>query len=45
MEIEDANGRTVATVKKALVSPLRDRMSVAVERAPDLEVRPDFRSS
>ena len=45
MEIEDANGRTVATVKKALVSPLRDRMSVAVEGAPDLEVRPDFRSS
>ena len=31
MEIEDANGRTVATVKKALVSPMRDRMSVAVE--------------
>jgi uncharacterized protein YxjI len=39
MEIEDADGRTVATVKKALVSPLRDRMSVAVEGGPDLAVR------
>jgi uncharacterized protein YxjI len=39
MEIEDPDGRTVATVKKALVSPLRDRMSVSVENGPDLDVR------
>jgi uncharacterized protein YxjI len=39
MEIEDAQGRTVATVKKALVSPLRDRMSVSVEGGQDLDVQ------
>jgi uncharacterized protein YxjI len=39
MEIEDANGRAVATVKKAIVSPLRERMSVSVERGPDLDVQ------
>lgn len=39
MEIEDPDGRSVATVKKALVSPLRDRMSVSVEDGPDLDVQ------
>jgi uncharacterized protein YxjI len=39
MEIEDADGHTVATVKKAVVSPLRDRMSVSVEDGPDLKVQ------
>ena len=39
MEIEDADGHTVATVKKALVTPLRDRMSVSVDDGPDLDVR------
>src|SRR5947209_18590106 len=39
MEIEDRNGRTVATVKKALITPFRDRWSVKVEDGPDLEVK------
>jgi uncharacterized protein YxjI len=39
MEIEDPHGRTVATVKKALVSPLRDRWAVEVADGADLEVK------
>ena len=39
MEIEDPDGHTVATVKKALVSPLRDRWSVNVADGPDLDVK------
>jgi uncharacterized protein YxjI len=38
MEIE-RDGRTAATVKKALVSPLRDRYSVEVDGGDDLEVK------
>jgi uncharacterized protein YxjI len=38
MEIE-RDGSTVATVSKALVSPLRDRFSVAVERGEDMEAK------
>ena len=38
MEIEH-DGRTVATVKKALVSPLRDRFSIEVEGGPDMEAK------
>lgn len=39
MEIEDSSGRTAATVKKALINPLRDRWSVKVQNGPDLEVQ------
>ena len=38
MEIE-RDGKTVATVKKALVSPLRDRYSIEVEDGDDLEAK------
>jgi uncharacterized protein YxjI len=38
MEIEDAHGGKVATVKKALITPLRDRFDVHVENGPDMEV-------
>jgi uncharacterized protein YxjI len=38
MEIE-RGGRTVATIKKALVSPLRDRYSIEVEGGDDMEAR------
>ncbi|WP_029430019.1 LURP-one-related/scramblase family protein [Blastococcus sp. URHD0036] len=38
MEIEDADGHRLAMVKKALISPLRDRWAVDVENGPDLEV-------
>ena len=38
MEIE-RDGRTVATVKKALVSPLRDRFSIEVTDSDDMEAK------
>jgi uncharacterized protein YxjI len=38
MEIE-RDGRTVATVKKALITPLRDRFSVEVEDGEDMEAK------
>lgn len=39
MEIEAAAGGTAATVKKALISPLRDRWHVDVAGGGDLEVK------
>ena len=39
MEIEDRDGNRVAMVKKALISPLRDRWKVQVADGPDLEVK------
>jgi uncharacterized protein YxjI len=39
MEIEDADGRTVPTFKKALVAPLRERMTVSVEGGPALRIQ------
>ena len=38
MEIE-RDGKTVATIKKALVSPLRDRYSISVEDGEDMEAK------
>jgi uncharacterized protein YxjI len=38
MEIE-RGGRTVATVKKALISPLRDRFSIKVVAGEDMEAK------
>ncbi len=38
MELE-RGGNTVATIKKALVSPLRDRFSIEVEHGDDLEAK------
>ena len=39
MEIEDANGNQLAMVKKALISPVRDRFTVKIGDGPDLEVK------
>lgn len=39
MEIEDASGARMALVKKALITPIRDRWSVQVGNGPDLEVQ------
>jgi uncharacterized protein YxjI len=39
MDIEDAGAGTSATVKKALVSPLRDRLSVSVAGGADMDVQ------
>ena len=38
MEIEHS-GRTVATVKKALITPLRDRFSIEVDGGEDMEAK------
>lgn len=39
MEIEDANGSTAATVKKAMIAPIRERLSVDVAGGADLDVQ------
>jgi uncharacterized protein YxjI len=39
MDIEDAGAGTSATVKKALIAPLRDRLSVEVAGGPDMDVQ------
>jgi len=39
MEIQSPNGQRVAIVKKAMVTPLRDRFVVKVGDGPDLEVQ------
>lgn len=39
MEVEDAGGRPVAMVKKALITPIRDRFTVKIKNGPDLEVQ------
>ena len=39
MEVEGANGGQVAMVKKAIISPIRDRFTVKVKNGPDLEVK------
>ena len=39
MEVEDANGNRVALVKKAIISPVRDRFSVSIKGGPDLDVQ------
>ena len=38
MQIEH-DGKTVATIKKALISPLRDRYSIEVEGGEDMEAK------
>ena len=38
MEIEDAQGRQVGMVKKALITPIRERWVVKIKGGPDLEV-------
>jgi uncharacterized protein YxjI len=39
MAIEDGSGKKVAEVKKALITPLRDRWTVKIRSGPDLEVQ------
>ena len=42
MEIEDPNGKQMAVVKKALITPLRDKWDVKVKGGPDLDVQGDI---
>jgi uncharacterized protein YxjI len=39
MKIEDGHGHDVATVKKALITPLRDRFEIKVEHGDDMEAK------
>lgn len=39
MDIQDAEGETVATIKKALITPLRDRWKVEVLNGPEMNVQ------
>jgi uncharacterized protein YxjI len=39
MEIEDPRGKQMAVVKKALITPLRDKWDVKVKGGPDLDVQ------
>jgi uncharacterized protein YxjI len=39
MEIEDPSGRRVAMVKKALITPLRERWVANINDGPDLEIQ------
>ncbi len=39
MEIEDAEGKELAVVRKALISPLRDRWNVKVRNGSDLDIQ------
>ncbi|NYH93318.1 LURP-one-related/scramblase family protein [Actinopolymorpha rutila] len=39
MEIEDPDGNTIATLKKAMITPLRERFDVLVEAGENLEVQ------
>jgi uncharacterized protein YxjI len=39
MEVEGPGGEQVAMVKKALISPIRDRFTVKIKNGPDLEVK------
>jgi uncharacterized protein YxjI len=39
MDVLDANGKTAATIKKALITPLRDRWEVEVSEGPEMNVQ------
>jgi uncharacterized protein YxjI len=39
MEIEDANGNQIGLVKKALITPIRERWVVKIKNGPDLDVQ------
>ena len=39
MKVEDAHGKEIAMVKKAIISPVRDRFTVKIKNGPDLEVQ------
>jgi uncharacterized protein YxjI len=42
MEIESPTGETLALVKKAMITPLRERWTVKIGNGPDLEVQGNF---
>ena len=42
MNIESPSGDTLATVKKAIISPVRDRWTLKVGNGPDLDIQGNF---
>ena len=42
MVIDGPDGKQMAVVKKALITPLRDKWDVKVKGGPDLDVQGDF---
>ena len=42
MEIEDANGQQLAMVKKALITPVRERFVAKIGNGPDLDIQGNF---
>ena len=39
MEVESPNGQRLAMVKKALITPVRDRWTVKIGNGPDLDIQ------
>ena len=39
MDILDAEGKTAATIKKALITPLRDRWKVEIVNGPEMDIQ------
>ena len=39
MAIEDGDGKQITEVKKALITPLRDRWTAKIKDGPDLDVQ------
>lgn len=39
MDILDTEGKTAATIKKALITPLRDRWKVEVANGPEMDIQ------
>ncbi len=39
MDIQNAKDETVATIKKALIAPLRDRWKVEVVNGPEMDIQ------
>lgn len=39
MAIEDGQGKPIAEVKKALITPMRDRWTVKIRNGPDMDVQ------
>ena len=45
MAIENSQGEKLAVVKKALITPLRDRWTVTIGNGPELEAQGNIRGS
>jgi uncharacterized protein YxjI len=39
MQVDGPNGECIATIRKALIAPLRDRYTVKVSNGPDLDLQ------